>query len=287
MDEQRLRSLLEEQFPRWTDLPIREVEERGTDHTLFRVGDGMVARMPIRPYNGADAADQQAVRESKWVPFLAPHVPLEMPVPLGVGAPTADYPWHWSIVSWIHGERATATNIEPIQSAIDLARFIKALHAIDANDGPPAGPSTGYRGTSLKPRAQRIRNAIERASQRHDMSRVRVAWEECVEADEWNQPPVWFHGDLAGNLIARDHRLVGVIDSAYGVGDPACDLAAGWMFNGEARERFFDEIGLGEAAKTRARGWLIGPACIGLTYFRDVPAFLADAIATIEAALSY
>lgn len=287
MDEAILRKLLRSQFPEWADLAISELDERGTDHTLFRIGDSMVARMPIRPYSGADAGDQQAVRESRWLPFLAPRVPLELPVPLGLGTPTADYPWHWSVVPWIDGERATAGNIDAKQAAVDLAGFIKALHAIDAAGGPPAGPSTGFRGTSLKPGAQLIRDAIDRASERHDMTRVREAWEECVDADEWEGPPVWFHGDLPGNLIVREGRLVGVIDSPYGVGDPACDLTAAWiLFKGEARERFFDEVSLGEAAKERARGWLLGPACIGLTYFRDVPAFLADQIATIEAALS-
>ena len=287
MDHARLRSLLEAQFPQWADLPIRELDERGTDHTLFRIGDAMVARMPIRPYAGAAAVDQQAVREARSLPLLAPHVPLEMPIPLGLGRPTADYPWHWSVVSWIPGERAPARNIDPIPCALHLVDFIKSLHSIDATDGPRAGASTGYRGTSLKPGAQRIRDAIERASQRHDLSRVRVAWEECVEAEEWDGPGVWFHGDLAGNLIARGRRVVGVIDSPYGVGDPACDLTPGWiLFDGEARERFFDGVGLGEAAKKRARGWLLGPACIGLTYFRDVPAFLANQVATIEAALS-
>ena len=287
MDESRLRRLLRAQFPQWADLPIRELDERGTDHTLFRLGDAMVARMPIRPFTGTEIVDQQAVRESRWVPVLAPQVPLEMPVPLGLGGPAFDYPWHWSVVSWIHGERATATNIDAVRAAVELAGFIRSLHAIDADGGPPAGPGTGFRGTSLRPGAQLVREAIERASERHDMSRVRIAWEACVEADEWEHPAVWFHGDLAGNLIVRERRLVGVIDSAYGVGDPACDLTAGWiLFDGAARERFFNEVGLGEAAKTRARGWLLGPACIGLTYFRDVPAFLADQIAAIEAALS-
>lgn len=82
----------------------------------------------------------------------------------------------------------------------------------------------------------------------------------------------WFHGDLQGNLIAREGRLVGVIDSGYGVDDPACDLTPGWiMFNGDARERFFDEVGLDDAAKARARGWLLAPACVSLTYYRRSP----------------
>jgi aminoglycoside phosphotransferase (APT) family kinase protein len=115
---------------------------------------------------------------------------------------------------------------------------------------------------------------------------VRAAWEEAVAADEWNRPAVWFHGDLAGNLIVRDGHLVGVIDSPFGVGDPACDVTPGWtLFRGDARQRFFDEVGLDEATKQRARGWAIGPACFGLTYYANVPSLLQNQFDAIEHAL--
>ncbi len=39
-------SLLAEQFPEWAGLPVTVVAEFGTDHCLFRIGDGLVARMP-------------------------------------------------------------------------------------------------------------------------------------------------------------------------------------------------------------------------------------------------
>jgi aminoglycoside phosphotransferase (APT) family kinase protein len=98
---------------------------------------------------------------------------------------------------------------------------------------------------------------------------------------------VWFHGDLAGNLIARDGRLVGAIDSGYGVGDPACDLMPGWtLFRGEARRRFFDEVGLDDATIARSRGWAIAPALIGLSYYRDVPHLFENARSAIEGALA-
>jgi aminoglycoside phosphotransferase (APT) family kinase protein len=120
-----------------------------------------------------------------------------------------------------------------------------------------------------------------------DLPQALQAWKEAQAAPEWDRPPVWFHGDLSGNLIAREGRLVGVIDSGYGVGDPACDLTPGWtLFRGEARHLFFAEVGLDEATTARARGWAIAPALVGLSYYRDVPHLLDNARRAIEGALS-
>lgn len=286
MDEDRVRRLLAAQFPQWADLPLREWHEVGTDHTLFRLGDDMVVRMPIRAFNNAPLENQQILREARWVPFLAPHLPLEMPEQLGLGAPADDYPWHWSIVSWIPGARATSDNIDPMLAAVELAGFVRALHRIDASCGPEAGVATWGRGTSLRDGAPRVRDAIDRASGSYDTTRLREAWEEAVAADEWERPAVWFHGDLGGNLIMRDGHLVGVIDSPYGVGDPACDVAPGWcLFSGAARQRFFDEMGLDDATIQRARGWVLGPAAFGLTYYGNAPSMLRNQLKTIEHAL--
>ena len=38
-----------EQFPRWVDLPIREVASHGTVNALFRIGDRFAARFPLEP----------------------------------------------------------------------------------------------------------------------------------------------------------------------------------------------------------------------------------------------
>ena len=47
MDATRMRALLHRQFPQWADLTVGELEERGTDHTLFRCGDGVGARLQV------------------------------------------------------------------------------------------------------------------------------------------------------------------------------------------------------------------------------------------------
>ena len=286
MNAGRVRGLLRSQFPQWADLSLTEWHEHGTDHTLFRLGEHMVVRMPIRPFNNTPLEHQQAGREARWVPFLASQLPLQLAEPLGLGVPTDDYPWHWSIVSWIPGDRATRDNIDPMVAAVELADFVKALHRVDATGGPKAGPVTWGRGASLRPGAQLIRDAIDRASASYDTTRLRAAWEQAVAADEWDRPVVWFHGDLAGNLIVRDGHLVGVIDSPYGVGDPACDIAPGWtLLSGAARQLFFHSVGLDEATARRALGWAVGPASFGLTYYANAPSMLQNQIGAIEHAL--
>ena len=74
-----VRRLLADQFPQWAGLPIRPVESYGTDHDIYRLGDDLSARLPR--INWATA---QAAREATWLPRLAPHVPLEVPVQLAM-----------------------------------------------------------------------------------------------------------------------------------------------------------------------------------------------------------
>lgn len=77
------------------------------------------------------------------------------------------------------------------------------------------------------------------------------------------------HGDLhpANILLEADGSLAGVIDFGdIGAGDPAVDLAVGWlMFDGGARQRFIGAFGpstdhdtsIDGDTWTRARGWAL------------------------------
>jgi aminoglycoside phosphotransferase (APT) family kinase protein len=281
VDEPLVRALLRAQFPRWTSLPLRLVELQGTDHTIYRLGDELVVRMPIMEY-----CTHQAVKEARWVPFLAPQVPLELPMPVAMGAPGEGYPWAWSIVRWIEGERATRENLAP-EAAIDLARFIRALQACDPTGGPPAGASTGGRGVSLSLWVERVAPWIAKLDDTPFIRAALEVWADALAAPEWDRPATWFHGDLSGNLIARDGRLVGAIDSGYGIGDPACDLMPGWtLFRGATRRAFFDEVALDEATIRRSRAFAVGPALIGMSYYRDVPHLRANATGAIEGVLA-
>jgi aminoglycoside phosphotransferase (APT) family kinase protein len=79
--------LLAAQFPHWADLPIEPVHSSGTDNAIYRLGEDMVVRLP-RIHQAAEQVD----KEHHWLPRLAPHLPLAIPVPLGRGKPGEGYP---------------------------------------------------------------------------------------------------------------------------------------------------------------------------------------------------
>ncbi len=44
-----VRALIAEQFPRWQALPVRRIASQGTVNAIFRIGDDLAARFPLRP----------------------------------------------------------------------------------------------------------------------------------------------------------------------------------------------------------------------------------------------
>lgn len=82
-----VRRLIAAQFPAWAALPIRPVEQDGWDNTTFRLGDEMSVRLP-----SAEGYAAQVLKEQRWLPRLAPQLPLPIPAPLALGRPSADYP---------------------------------------------------------------------------------------------------------------------------------------------------------------------------------------------------
>src|SRR5579859_6000663 len=143
-DASLVRRLLAAQFPQWAELPIAPVLSSGTDNAMYRLGDDLAVRLP-RIYWAVDD------KEREWLPRLAPHLPLAIPVTLATGEPGEGYPWRWAVCQWLEGENATIERLaDPSQAARDLARFIIALREIDPTGGPSAEP--GARGASLATR---------------------------------------------------------------------------------------------------------------------------------------
>src|SRR5262245_17976814 len=91
-----VKRLLEAQFPPWAGLSIERVRSAGTDHAMYRLGEEMVVRIPRVAW-----AVEQVEKEHRWLPKLAPLLPLTIPTPLGKGRPGEGYPWSWSIYRWL------------------------------------------------------------------------------------------------------------------------------------------------------------------------------------------
>ena len=75
VDASLVRRLVSTQFPQWAHLPIRPVELGGWDNRTFHLGERMTVRLP-----SAAAYALQVEKEHYWLPRLAPHLPLPIPV---------------------------------------------------------------------------------------------------------------------------------------------------------------------------------------------------------------
>ena len=261
-----VRRLVAAQFPEWAALPLEPVPFFGTDNAIYRLGSDMSVRLPRREQNVAPLRS-----ELRWLPKLAPLVPLAVPVPVAVGEPADGYPFDWAIYQWVEGEPAT---IEPLadlaQAASDLAELVTVLQRIDSDDGPPPRKSNFGRGAPLSRRDEQTRVAIAALRNEIDADAVTAEWEAALATPEWNRPPVWLHGDLDGrNMLVKDGRLFGVIDwGSVAVGDPACDVMVVWkMLPPETRHTFREALSIDDATWARSRGWAVSQAVIALAYY--------------------
>jgi aminoglycoside phosphotransferase (APT) family kinase protein len=266
VDEALVARLVAEQFSAWASFPIEPVEPRGTDNALYRLGDEMVARLPRTERTAIRVA-----KEREWLPKLAPHLPLAVPVPLAEGRPGQGYPFGWSVYSWLDGENATFERIgDQIRLAKDVAELISALQRIDPAGGPPPGLHNFGRGAPLAERDESARESIDALQGEIDVEQVTDAWEAALSAPVWDRSPVWIHGDLdSRNLLVQAGRLSGVIDwGGLGIGDPACDVMVAWkIFTPEARETFRAALAIDDATWARSKGWALSQAVNALSYY--------------------
>jgi aminoglycoside phosphotransferase (APT) family kinase protein len=266
--------LVAEQFPQWAGLPVRKVHPGGWDNRTFRLGEEMSVRLPSAPGYVA-----QVDREHRWLPRLAPHLPLPIPAPTAKGEPSKAFPWPWSVYRWLDGEPALTAHIaDQPRFAADLAGFLAALYRIDSADGPPAGLHNFYRGGPLTVYDAETRQAIATLSDEIDPVIATEVWEAGLRA-AWHGPPVWVHGDVAaGNLLVDEGELSAVIDfGSSGVGDPACDTVIAWTFlDGEAREAFRALLPIDHGTWARGRGWALWKVLITVAWHRESEPEKAD-----------
>jgi aminoglycoside phosphotransferase (APT) family kinase protein len=260
IDQALVGRMVAAQFPNWRELPIRPISTSGWDNRIFRLGEELVVRLP-----SAAAYSAQVDKEQFWLPRLAPQLPVEIPAPVGIGAPTAEYPWRWSIYRWIEGDTAAPDRVASMRDfAAEIAAFLVAFHRIDAAGGPGAGEHNFYRGGALATYDSETRHAIAVLRGKIDIDSATAAWESALETT-WAGAPVWVHGDLSpGNLLVREGRLKAVIDfGLLGVGDPACDLSIAWtFFTGDARRVFRESLHIDSGTWARARAWTLWKALI-------------------------
>jgi aminoglycoside phosphotransferase (APT) family kinase protein len=253
IDPRLVRRLIDAQFPQWSGLPLRSVATIGWDNALFRLGTELVVRVPRRQLG----ADCLAI-EHRWLPEIAPRLPIRVPTPVGRGEPAEGYPWPWSVCPWLAGRMAAvASGVRPFEVAHQIAVFLRAIHV----EAPPDAPVHPFgRGASLARRDADTRRRIEGCPEPFDRALLVKAWERAMAAPEWSGPHLWLHGDLhPANLLVSRGRLSAVLD--FGdlcSGDPAADLMGAWMLlPAAARTVLHEESGVDRDTWERGRGWAL------------------------------
>lgn len=252
-----VRSLLREQHPDLADLSLREVAG-GWGNQMWRLGDALAVRV-----QRMDATGESQLKERRWLPALAPRLPLPVPIPVRCGAPCGRFPKLWTVLTWVPGEPLDHAAIEHGDHAAQtLAEFLLALHVA----APAEAPVAKDRGAHPRSYTEGFEQ-FTRSVPLDDVADVRAVWDDAVTAPDWTGPPVWVHGDLhPANVVVADGTLSGIVD--FGdmfAGDPAWDLAAAWVLlpSGTAA-RFFDRYARADAGTIRRARGLAALKCLFL-----------------------
>ncbi len=156
---------------------------------------------------------------------------------------------------------------------------------------PADAPINAFlRGRPVRELRQRVADSLERLGDSIDAVAVATRFDRLADVDDWQGVPVWLHGDLhSANLLARDGAICAVIDFGdVTSGDPAVDLAIGWMlFDDDALGVFRASAGtVDDATWSRAQAWALHFALLYLLHSADNPRVRADGCAAARACRS-
>src|SRR4051794_40855682 len=188
VDVDVVRGLLAEHQPHLAGLAITPVVSTGTVNALFRIGDDLVARLPLQ----ADW-EEGIEREWRWIPWLTPRVTsVRLPEPIFKGRASDVYPFAWSVYRWIEGAPYDDALIDDeAEAARILARFVLELRSLDVTPSAPVGGRD-----PLQELDEDTREAIQGSTGVVDASAAMTVWDQALRTPPWDGRPSWIHGDL-------------------------------------------------------------------------------------------
>jgi aminoglycoside phosphotransferase (APT) family kinase protein len=258
VDEPLARRLIADQFPQLAPRDLRLLGE-GWDSTVWRSGE-WTWRFPRR-----QVVVPMLEREVRQLPRLQPLLPLQIPVPVHAGTPSAAFPWPFAGARYISGqEMCDAQLSQPERDALapTLAAFLRVLHSEDVlellarDERLPLDPFG--RGDAAQ-RVPRTREALADVEARGLWSVPQHVEELLSEAQDLPAASRTsaVHGDLhLRHLLVHHGGASAVIDWIDLMeAAPAVDLILYWSaFSPAGRAAFLEVYGdLSEAELLRAR----------------------------------
>lgn len=260
-------ALIEDQFPQWRSLPIKQIGSSGTANAVFRLGELLVLRFPLLGDDTVRVAKQLEL-ESAAAAKLLGHIKVPTPQPIAIGEAGRSYRLPWSVYTWVPG--TVAIQRDPADShtfARELAEFIHDVRAIPTDGRTFAG--TG-RGGVLSSHQDWLETCFAHSAGLLDVPRLRGMWAWMNQLPRGTEPDVMSHCDLMpGNVLVSDERgLAGVLDvGGLGPADPALDLVGAWhLLDDGPRQTFRDVLQPDSAQWRRGQAWAFQQA-MGLVWY--------------------
>jgi aminoglycoside phosphotransferase (APT) family kinase protein len=267
--------LISSQFPVWSMLPIRRIQSSGTVNAIFRIGDDLAARFPLRP-GEPEEVRRDLEDEAKANANFARHSPFPSPTSVAIGEPGIGYPLPWSVQTWLSG--SVAADVDPPgneELALDLAVLITALRKVDTKGRTF---EHGWRGGDLRKHDEWVQTCLLKSEGILDVPTLTALWSHFVELPR-TAPDVMSHGDLTpSNVLVADGRLVGILDcGGFGPADPALDLIAGWHLLDDApRALFRNRLEVNDLECERSMAWAFEQSMGAVWYYEKTNPSMAE-----------
>jgi aminoglycoside phosphotransferase (APT) family kinase protein len=260
-----VRRLVDGQFPQWRALPVHRVSTAGTVNAIFRLGEDLAARFPLRRQQERRVRDGLRAEAAAMREF-AEVSPVPAPRPVAIGEPGGGYPLPWSVQTWLPGTDAAVE--DPSAStgfAQDLATLIARLRNASTRGRRFRGQG---RGGHLPDHDEWMETCFRESAGLLDVARLRAMWAGLRTLPEVDAD-VMCHGDLIPpNVLVRGGRLAGVLDSGgFAAADPALDLVSAWhLLDDDPRAVLREALGCGDVQWRRGMAWAFQQA-MGLVWY--------------------
>lgn len=301
----RATELVEAAFPALAGRTVEAFAE-GWDNTVVVVDGSWAFRFPRRAIAVAGVE-----REIELLPQLAPLLPLPVPVPELVGAPSRAFRWPFFGARLLPGTEladAALSESDRVQLASALGAFLRVLHAPDVaarlgsglRVDPMRRADPSVRARMARGRLARLDRLVGPGTWTDDglvadlFARGEAVGDSDARHDDDSGNLVLVHGDLHARhvLVDAQGRASGVIDwGDLCLADPAVDLFIGYAsFSGTSRQAFFDAYGhdVGPDQELRARVLAVSVSAALADYAADDgrPLLLAESLAALRRAVT-
>ncbi|MCC5953160.1 MAG: phosphotransferase [Acidimicrobiia bacterium] len=272
---EQVTALVANQCPALAGLEVVPAEGAGTVNAVYRIGEEVTARFPLRRDEPAQVVERLR-REMAASAEFALACPVAAPEPLELGRPGHGYPLPWMTQSWLPGSPASPTSWErSADLARDLADVVGHLRGWVRRGRQFRGSG---RGGVLSDHDAWVDECIRRSEGLLDTDAMRTVWSRFRRLPR-EDPDAMCHGDLIpSNVLVDDGRLTGVLDTGgFQAADPALDLVAAWhLFDAGPRDQLRRDLDCSELQWERGKAWAFQQAAGAYWYYRQSNDAMAD-----------